>query len=63
MLVSFSPFNDYTPTLAPESVVCIVQRSRYEKSEIYIESNDAFEEILRATVEEAILIRPSDDDE
>ena len=55
--------HDYTPTLSPDFVLCIVQRSRYEKSEIYIESNTAFEELLLAAVEEAKQLRPLDDEE
>ena len=55
--------HDYTPTLSPDSVLCILQRSRYEKSEIFIESNEAFEQCLRDAVEEAYSLRPLDDEE
>ena len=55
--------HDYIPTLSPDSVLCIVQKSRYEKSEIYIESNEIFEEYLRGVVTEAYNLKPSDDDE
>ena len=54
--------HDYTPTLSPDSVLCIVQRARYEKSEIFIESNEAFEQILREAIEEAKLLRTEDDE-
>lgn len=52
----------YTPTLSPDSVLCIFERTRYEKEEIFIESNEAFEEYLRAAVEQARAIRPLDDE-
>ena len=55
--------HNYTPTLFPDSVLCIVQRSRYEKSEIYIESNEVFEKYLLEIVEEARAMHAPDDEE